>query len=125
MSANPRDRSSRREPAKGAPTGPAGEGGRRATRWPLAAAALLLVVLAGLYALSLMGPRPGPAPVSSSGAALIGGPFHLVDVDGRPADQHVLDGKWSAVFFGYTNCPDTCPATLAALNAATQRLSQP
>ena len=42
--------------------------------------------------------------------------------DGRPVDQHVLDGKWSAVFFGYTNCPDTCPATLQALNAAGQQL---
>ena len=58
----------------------------------------------------------------SSGEASIGGPFHLVDVNGRPVDQHVLDGKWSAVFFGYTNCPDTCPATLLALNAAGQKL---
>ena len=60
--------------------------------------------------------------MTSSGEASIGGPFHLMDVDGRPVDQHVLDGKWSAVFFGYTNCPDTCPATLQALNAAGQAM---
>ena len=34
----------------------------------------------------------------------------------------MLEGRWSAVFFGYTNCPDTCPATLQALNAAGQQL---
>ena len=62
------------------------------------------------------------APVTSSGEATIGGPFQLVDVNGQPVDQRVLDGKWSAVFFGYTNCPDTCPATLQALNAAGQEL---
>lgn len=60
--------------------------------------------------------------MASSGEAAIGGPFHMVDDTGRPVDQHVLDGKWSAVFFGYTNCPDTCPATLQALNAAAQQL---
>ena len=55
----------------------------------------------------------------------IGGPFHLVNQDGRPTDQHVLDGKWSAVFFGYTYCPDTCPATLQALGAASRKLGDP
>ncbi len=60
--------------------------------------------------------------MASSGEAAIGGPFRLVDDAGRPVDQHVLDGRWSAVFFGYTNCPDTCPATLQALNAAAQQL---
>jgi protein SCO1/2 len=52
----------------------------------------------------------------------VGGPFHLVNQDGRSVDQHVLDGRWSAVFFGYTYCPDTCPATLQALGAASRQL---
>jgi protein SCO1/2 len=52
----------------------------------------------------------------------IGGPFKLVDQDGRPTDQSVLNGKWSAVFFGYTACPDFCPNTLQTLQAATQTL---
>ena len=67
-------------------------------------------------------PHGGSTTVAGNGKAAIGGPFHLVDDTGRPVDQHVLDGKWSAVFFGYTNCPDTCPATLQALNAAAQQL---
>ncbi len=79
------------------------------------------LVAAGLAAVA-MRPSGVSGPVASSGAAAIGGPFHLLDDSGRPVDQHVLDGRWSAVFFGYTNCPDTCPATLQALNAAGQQL---
>ncbi|HXY21133.1 MAG TPA: SCO family protein, partial [Burkholderiaceae bacterium] len=30
-----------------------------------------------------------------------------------PAD---LRGRWSFLYFGYTNCPDACPATLALLS---------
>ncbi len=52
----------------------------------------------------------------------IGGPFHLVDQNGVPVDQRLLNGKWSAVFFGYTYCPDSCPATLQALGAAARQL---
>ena len=46
----------------------------------------------------------------------------MVDQDGRPVDQRVLLGRWSAVFFGYVSCPDTCPATLQTLAAAQDRL---
>ncbi len=63
-----------------------------------------------------------PAPHLADAGPAIGGPFHLVDQDGRPVDQHILDGHWSAVFFGYTFCPDTCPATLQALGAAARQL---
>ena len=61
---------------------------------------------------------------SCSGAdrPAIGGPFHLIDQDGRPRDQSMLKGKWSAVFFGYTFCPDVCPTTLQALGEAETRL---
>jgi protein SCO1/2 len=55
-------------------------------------------------------------------ASDIGGPFHLVDQTGRPADEHLLEGRWSAVFFGYTFCPDVCPTTLARLGAVTTAL---
>jgi len=44
-----------------------------------------------------------------------GGPFTLVNQDGKPVNQTVLDGKWSVVFFGYTFCPDVCPTTLTTL----------
>ncbi len=55
---------------------------------------------------------------ASVGEAQIGGPFQLVDQEGKPRDQTLLKGKWSAVFFGYTYCPDVCPTTLQTLARA-------
>ncbi len=52
----------------------------------------------------------------------IGGPFQLVDQNGRQQNQSILKGKWSAVFFGYTFCPDVCPLTLQTLADAQERL---
>lgn len=39
----------------------------------------------------------------------------LTDQDGQPVQVDQLDGKWTLLFFGYTFCPDICPATLAEL----------
>ncbi len=33
-----------------------------------------------------------------------------------------LRGRWSVLFFGYTNCPDFCPTTLTTLAAVQKRL---
>lgn len=54
--------------------------------------------------------------------AAVGGPFQLVDQDGRPTTEKVLKGQWNAVFFGFTYCPDVCPGTLQGLAAATDIL---
>ncbi|MGE5501859.1 MAG: SCO family protein, partial [Ignavibacteriales bacterium] len=56
--------------------------------------------------------RPAPPPSD------IGGAFQLTDQDGRAVDQDVLRGKWNAIFFGFTYCPDLCPTTLHTLSAA-------
>jgi protein SCO1/2 len=84
----------------------------------------LILVLLGLAlagALGWMALRPMPDGQAPAAAA-VGGPFAMVDVDGRPADEGVLKGRWSAIFFGYTYCPDICPATMTALGAAKARL---
>ncbi|WP_394559979.1 SCO family protein [Aquipseudomonas alcaligenes] len=39
----------------------------------------------------------------------------LTDQDGKPVQLDQLKDKWSLLFFGYTFCPDICPATLAQL----------
>ena len=39
----------------------------------------------------------------------------LLDQDGNEVLTNQLTGKWSLLFFGYTFCPDICPATLAQL----------
>lgn len=52
----------------------------------------------------------------------VGGPFQLVNQDGQPVDQTMLNGKWSLVFFGFTYCPDYCPTTLQTLAATREQL---
>jgi protein SCO1/2 len=66
--------------------------------------------------------QAGGTSAATSGKALVGGPFHLVDQNGRQVDQSLLKGKWSAVFFGYTYCPDVCPTNLQTMAAAQDRL---
>jgi protein SCO1/2 len=81
---------------------------------------LCIAVALGVGVLAFNSARP---PVSASSTPLnLGGPFQMVDQAGRPADQTRLNGKWSAVFFGYTFCPDACPTALQALAAVQDRL---
>ncbi len=47
----------------------------------------------------------------------IGIPELLKD-DGQAFGKQDLAGRWSLMFYGYTNCPDICPATMSVLSAA-------
>ena len=67
-----------------------------------------LVVFLGVF-LYATGQFGGGGP---PGAAAIGGPFKLIDQDGKPITEQALKGKPHLVFFGYTHCPDVCPTTL-------------
>lgn len=83
-------------------------------RWAAGLAILALVLAAGAWRMGVF--RRGEPPPA------IGGPFHLIDQRGAPADESILKGKWSAVYFGYSFCPDACPTTLATLAQAIERL---
>jgi protein SCO1/2 len=48
--------------------------------------------------------------------------FSLIDTQGRQFASANLRGHWTIMFFGYTNCPDVCPATLSTLAALEKRL---
>jgi protein SCO1/2 len=81
----------------------------------------VLVVAAGvLLALALRETPRGAA--GTPLASTIGGPFHLVDQNGKPFSDADLKGKWHLIFFGYTHCPDTCPTALNELSLALDRL---
>ena len=52
---------------------------------------------------------------SGTSAHRIGGPFELVDINGKRVNQNDLSGRPAVLYFGYTSCPDVCPTTLAML----------
>jgi protein SCO1/2 len=93
---------------------------RRALAWTVLGAALVAALAIGLTIRSRHTPASRVTTVVTGPP--IGGPFQLVDQAGAKVDQNLLLGKWSAVFFGYTYCPDVCPTTLAALGQATTDL---
>ena len=53
--------------------------------------------------------------LAAAGGASIGGPFALIDQDGRAGPDRAFAGKWRAIYFGYTFCPDVCPTDLQHL----------
>jgi protein SCO1/2 len=86
----------------------------------LAGVGLVLLVAGGILGLALhAGPR---GMLRRALASAIGGPFDLVDQDGHKVTAAVLDGKWHLVYFGYTNCPDSCPTALNDMAVALGRL---
>ena len=56
---------------------------------------------------ALVLPQPNPVPE-----------FSLLDQHGNAVDRSVFIGQWDLVFFGFTHCPDVCPATLQILSMA-------
>ncbi len=84
----------------------------------------MLLLLACILGVAIAGGLAWKAGVFDKGPApsAIGGAFQLVDQDGKRVDESVLKGKWSAVFFGFTYCPDVCPGTLQALIGAADQL---
>ncbi|TWU72992.1 Cu-binding protein [Metarhizium rileyi] len=46
------------------------------------------------------------------GRPKVGGPFELIDQNGKPFNSEMMKGKYSLVYFGFTRCPDICPEEL-------------
>lgn len=86
----------------------------------LAILGIALVLGIGLtYRLMMMGTE-----TNSSGAASIGGPFELVNQDGKTVTQDDFDGKYMLAYFGYTFCPDVCPTELQVMGTALDMMPQ-
>lgn len=83
---------------------------------------LVLACVAGLLFAGGLAWKVGAFRSPEQSAGAVGGPFQLVDQTGKPVDESALNGKWSAVFFGFTYCPDICPGTLQALTATSDQL---
>lgn len=52
----------------------------------------------------------------------IGGPFTMLDQDGRNISKQDFDQTAIALFAGFTHCPDVCPTTLLRLSNLLQQL---
>lgn len=87
----------------------------------VAAVVAAIIVGVGVRLFLTGAPEPGQ---SSSGEALVGGPFELVDQDGNVRRDADFRGDYMLVFFGYTFCPDVCPATLYNVTLALDGLDE-
>lgn len=63
-----------------------------------------------------------PSRQETSGRALIGGPFTLTDQNGKKVSDKDFQGRYTLVFFGFTHCPDICPAGLQLIAAALDKI---
>src|SRR5206468_818789 len=92
-------------------------------RFVLAAIMLGALVIMGAGALLVLAHRDTPRGAAGTLlASAIGGPFRLVDQNGKTVTDADLKGKWSLVYFGYTHCPDACPTALNDIAIALDQL---
>lgn len=64
------------------------------------------------------GPVPGEIALNDAFAA----DFDLIDMHGEPATDERFEGKPMLMYFGFTSCPDVCPAALGVLDATLEAL---
>ena len=55
-------------------------------------------------------------------AAFKGSDFSLKDMNNNTITQESFDGPLTAIFFGFTNCPDVCPMTLNKMDIVLEKL---
>jgi protein SCO1/2 len=61
---------------------------------------------------------------TGSGPSAIGGPFNLIDENGKPITDQDMKGRPFLVFFGYRHCPDICPTTLFEMSEVMRALGK-
>lgn len=82
-------------------------------------AGLSLVALAALW-IVVLEPRLNRTVADTLGQ----GDYALVTTDGGTFTEDTLDGAASAVFFGFTHCPDVCPTTLGDIGTWQEMLAE-
>ena len=82
-------------------------------------AIVLLIAAGGLAGLVALMPDSEPR-VVVTGTADVGGPFTLTAHTGERVSDEAFRGKYMLVAFGFTHCPDVCPAQLQVMTAAVE-----
>ncbi len=83
----------------------------------------LLAVL-GVAAIGGLWRSGGDGRQVSSGKALIGGAFELVDHTGKTVTDQTYRGRFMLVYFGFTYCPDVCPTELQHIAVALDKIGK-
>jgi protein SCO1/2 len=60
--------------------------------------------------------------VKSTGKPNLGGPWTLVDMHGVPRTERDYLGRYCLLYFGFTFCPDICPAELVKVDNILKQL---
>ena len=85
----------------------------RSTRhFILGVLALMVAASGAIFAFQQLAPRPKRP----------GGSFVMTEMTGKPVTDGDLRGKPTAIFFGFTSCPETCPVTLELLSSAMKEM---
>jgi protein SCO1/2 len=92
-----------------------------ASRRSVALGIAALALLAGCDRIAGVGPKPAFHFTDITGAEFARR-LELPDVDGKQRSLADWKGKAVVVFFGYTQCPDVCPTTMAELAQIRQLL---
>lgn len=83
---------------------------------------IMVALLAGATAWLVFGGRDPLSSALGIARADIGGPFSLIDMNGRPVTEKTFAGRPHVMFFGYTHCPDVCPTTLGEYAVLKEKL---
>ena len=68
--------------------------------------------------------RVTTAETVTTGKASLGGPWVLVDHDGRPVTNACYKGQFTLLYFGFSYCPDICPSELVKIGKVMDELSR-
>ena len=87
-----------------------------------------LIIIAGCFGIFLFIMLPIFLSIQSNKednvASFRGSEFSLKDMNNNIITNESFDGPLTAIFFGFTNCPDVCPMTLNKMDIAVSRLKK-
>ncbi|NOY73518.1 MAG: SCO family protein [Gammaproteobacteria bacterium] len=88
---------------------------------------VVLVLAGGGY--FVINSQDTPPEINTPGVRVFNQPvsipnFTLHDHKGGVFNEARFEDKWSILFFGFTNCPDICPATMSLMNVVAKKLEK-